>query len=209
MVDRREASLGRVGERGHQRAKNSRVAVSLERLGGTCDLLHDLLEFLLHALHRKATQVRRALPDRLPGAGLDGKAEAAGESQRAQGAEAVLAHAFARLADAAHDALLQIPAPVERVAHLETLGVHRDRVHGEVAARQVLLERRTVAHDGMATVGLDVVTEGGDFVQHAVAVEHADGAELDADGDRAAKELLHLLGQRGSGDVPVEGLNAE
>ena len=54
-----------------------------------------------------------------------------------------------------------------------------DGVDGEVAAGEILLQRHAVGHDRMAAIGRDVAPEGGHFVQHPVAVEHADRAVLD------------------------------
>ncbi len=58
------------------------------------------------------------------------------------------------------------------------------RVHREVATGQIFLQRGAVLDHRVSTVGHHVMTEGGYFVELAVAVEDADGAELDADGNR-------------------------
>jgi len=65
------------------------------------------------------------------------------------------------------------------------------------------------ARIGDAWGGLDIVAKRRDLVQDAVAVEHADGAELDADGDGALEQPLHLFRTGAGRDIPVERRNAE
>jgi hypothetical protein len=58
-------------------------------------------------------------------------------------------------------------------------------------------------------VGAHVAPERGHLVQHAAAVEHANGAERDALGHGAAEEALDLGRPRRGRQVPVERRVAE
>ena len=81
----------------------------------------------------------------------------------------------------------EVRTAAERITHAQRLRMHGDGVDREIAAREVLVERGAEAHDGVATVGFHIVPERRDFMQGAVTVEHANGAELDADGDGAVE----------------------
>jgi hypothetical protein len=148
--------------------------------------------------------VRRALHDRRPGGRLDGEAEAAGEPDGAERAQAILAQARRRIAHRPHDAPGQISEAVERIVEHASRGAEGDGVDGEVAPREVVVQRRAELHLGVAPVGAHVATEGRHLVHHAVAVEHADRAELDALRHRAAEEAAHDVRRRRRGQVPVE-----
>ena len=87
---------------------------------------------------------------------------------------------------------VEVVPPAERVAPLVPQRMVGDGVDGEVAAGEILVQRDAVGHDGVAAVGGDVAAEGGHLVQHAPAVEHADGAVLLAHRRRAAEQRGHL-----------------
>src|SRR5690242_16929903 len=55
----------------------------------------------------------------------------------------------------------------------------------------------------MSPVGLDVFTEGRDFVRLALAVEYGDRAMLDAYRHRPPEQLPHLVRVRRRGEVEV------
>lgn len=144
--------------------------------------------------------MRRALADRCPVFGSDREAEPSGEADRPQRAEAVLAQPLRGLPHATHDPRFEVATAVERVPHHQRLRVHRDGVDREVAAREILLERGAEADDRMPAVGLHVVPEGRDLVQHAGAVEHPDRPELDAHRHRDGRSFCTCSG---SADVAM------
>src|SRR4029077_9798919 len=121
-----------------------------------------------------------------PGGRVDPEPEPGRKAERPENAEIVLAKALGRLADRANDTGLQVGGPVERVAPLVAQGMIRNGVDGEIAPREIVLERdTTVRDDGVAAVGADVPAEGRDLVQHALSVEHTDGAVLEPHLDRS------------------------
>ena len=95
---------------------------------------------------------------------------------------------------------------IEKPARLRVIG---DCIERKIAAREVLFDGGSEGHHGMPTVGLDVATEGRDFVHRAAPVEHADSPEFDSDRNGARKESPHLLGGGSRGQVPVEVRVAE
>src|SRR5262245_61550207 len=98
--------------------------------------------------------MRRAATNRLERRLLDGEFESRCESDGAQSSQTVLTHAGGGIADRAHDLPLQVALPMERIAQLLRGGRERDRVDREVAARQVLVERRAELDLGVAAVRL-------------------------------------------------------
>ena len=79
-----------------------------------------------------------------------------------------------------------------------------DGIDGEVAARQILVQRGPELDDGVTAIGLYVAAKGRDFMHHVVLVEHTDRAELDPDRYGAPEELAHLRRGRRGGEIPVE-----
>ena len=156
-------------------------------------------------LGRELRQPGRCLDGRGPGGGLDGEPESRREAQRPEDAEVVLAEPLGRHADRPQERAVEIAAAVERIAPLVPERMVGDGVHGEIAARQVLVERDAVGHDGVAAVGDHVPAEGGHLVQHAPAVEHADGAVLLADRGRPPEQRGDLR-RRGRGGEVVVGV---
>ena len=96
--------------------------------------------------------------------------------------------------------------PSKRVANLVEARRVRDRVDREVTPRQVVLERHAELDLGVSPVRFDVPPKGRDLVHLARAVEHANGPEVDSDGDRppVAEHLSHLRRRRRRRQIPVE-----
>ena len=76
-----------------------------------------------------------------------------------------------------------------------------DRVDGEVAARQVLVQRDAESDLGVATVGRDILPERGDLVGAVLVVEDGHGPVLDSDRHGAAEQRLDFRWRRGGRDV--------
>src|SRR5690606_19354414 len=112
------------------------------------------------------------------------------------------------LADRAQPPRLEVLEPEVRVAQLTRERVPRQRVAGEVAPREVLLDRVRELDRGVAAEGLDITAEGRHLVE-GVADQHTDGAVLAPDGNGAAEEAPHLPRAGSRRQVPVAGRKAE
>ena len=104
---------------------------------------------------------------------LDREVVSAGEADRAQRAQPILAHPLLGVAHRAHEPPLDVVASAERIAQLARLRAIGDRVDREVAAREILVEARAELHDGMSPVRLHVAAEGRDLVMDPGVVQHA------------------------------------
>jgi hypothetical protein len=153
--------------------------------------------------------VGRALPYRPPCGRIDRESEPCREANRAQAAQSVLAHTIAGAADGPHHLPRQVAPTVERIVQNISGGRVGDRVDGEVAAGEILVEARSERDDRVAPVGLDIAAKGGHLVHPAGAVDHADRPELDPHRNRPAEDALHLLRRRRGGEIPVEVWVAE
>src|SRR6185312_12043218 len=121
----------------------------------------------------------------------------------------IFTHAFLGNADSAEHALREVALPPERIAQLVARRRIRDRIDGEVAAREVLLERFAELYHRMSPVGFDVGSERGDLVHDIVLVQHADRSEFNSDGYRASEQLANLQRPGTGGEIPVEVGDAE
>src|SRR5687767_9413202 len=110
------------------------------------DLLHRLLELLLHTLGGEPSEVECALDDRAPRLRVDVKAESCREANGAQGAKSVLAHSLVRIAHRADQPSPDVPLPLEGIVKATRLWVIRDRVQREVPPRKVLVDRGSERH---------------------------------------------------------------
>ncbi len=95
-----------------------------------------------------------------------------------------------------------------RIAQLASARVPGDRVDGEVAAAQVLLDGVGEHHPRMAAVRLHVPPEGGDLVQVPAVPQHPHRAVREPHGHGAAEDAPDVAGARGSRQVPVERATA-
>ena len=129
--------------------------------------------------------MRRRRLDRRARRVLYAEVVSAGEANRPQRPQPILAHSLLRVAHRAHDAGAQVQLATERVANLTRPRTVRDRVDREVAPREILVEARAELHHRVPPVRLHVAAKGRDLVRDARVVEDADGAELDPDGDGA------------------------
>ena len=204
MIEGQELAVGDVGERGNQRSKRPGVAPHRECFAGQAHLVHRLLDLLLHALRGKTRQLGGALHDRVPGITLDVEAESSREPDRAQRAQAILAHPVPWISDGANEPPRQILASVVRIPQLVLAGRIGDRVDGVIAAREIVVERRAELDDRVTPVGLNIFPERRHLVHHVVVIEDSDRSELDPDGDSALEELPHLGRLGRGGEVPVE-----
>ena len=100
----------------------------------------------------------------------------------------------------------QISASTEWIAELIARRRVRDGVDGEVASREVFVERRTELDLGVPAIGLDVAPERRHLVQRPFAIEHSDRSELNADRNRApfAEDRPHLIGCCRGREVPIQ-----
>jgi hypothetical protein len=144
--------------------------------------------------------------DRLPGGGVDLELEPGREPERPEDPEVVLAEPLRRIADRPDQPPVQVAGSVERVTPLVPQRVVGDRVDGEVAPGQVVVQRGTEFHDRMAAVRRHIAPEGGDLVV-ASAGAHRHGAEPLADRHGVAEQPLdHVGGGRGRHVVVGVGL---
>jgi hypothetical protein len=210
-VECREPDVVELGERGDQHAQRSDVAPQSERARWAPHLLHHLHQLLLHALVRQPREMRRRAIDRAERRRLDREFVATGEADGPQRAQPILAHALLGVADCSHDAAPDVLSAAERIAQLIGARAIRDRVHREVASRQVLLEARTELHHRVPAVRANVPAKSRDLVMNAVVVEHAHRAEFDPhrNGATSAEDRSHLLRGSRRREIPVEGRIAE
>jgi hypothetical protein len=87
--------------------------------------------------------------------------------------------------------------------------VVRNRVDGEVAAGQVLVQRDTELDRRVAAVGRDVAAEGGYFVRFPMPIEHGNRAVIYTYRDCALEEALDVSRPRGRCEVEVVVLETE
>jgi hypothetical protein len=96
----------------------------------------------------------------------------------------------------------QITGPVKRVAPLAPERVIGNRIDGEIAAGEVVLQSYAIGYDRMPAVGRHVPPKCGDLVQLAFPVQDPDGSVLDAYSDGLGEECLNLF-WRGAGRYVV------
>ena len=147
-----------------------------------------------HAFPRDAAQ-RSA---RFVHGGLDLRvgfqSERSADARRAQRAQRILSEALARGADGAQSSRCEILRATPGIDDRAARGVPGDRVHGEVAVREVVAQRRTGA-------------EGGD-VEWAGARGQHHGAVADPGRNGPREEREHHFGRRRSRDVEVADCDA-
>ena len=134
---------------------------------------------------------------------MDPEVEPRAEAQRAQDPQVVLLEPPVGVPHRADQLVLEVVGAVERIAPLVSNRVIRDRVDGEIPARQVVHQRDPELHDRVPPVGLDVLAERGDLVLAVLLVEHGDGAVLDPHRHGALEQPLHLAGRRRGRQVEV------
>ena len=101
-------------------------------------------------LLRDVLEVRRKLPYGLPGRRIDVEAELGRETEGAEHAKGILLEALLRLADGADDTTTEVLETTE-VIHDAAPVIDRHRVDREVAAREILMERRRELHHARVT----------------------------------------------------------
>src|SRR5690606_32297880 len=122
-----------------------------------------------------------------------------------------------RIAYGADEPGLNIGETVEGIDHRACGGIPRHRVHGEVAAGQVLFDRRAEGYlsGAPAVLVAQIFAERGHFdaahglVPCRLRWDHADGTETGADVVGAWKKPSHRLGPGVGGHVPIVGKAAE
>src|SRR5207237_6309354 len=149
------------------------------------DLLHCLLELLLHTFGRQPTHMRCAALDRFERIRLDVEFEPRRKANRAQGSQPILTHPCVRIAYGTNQSAIEVGPTLERITQLIARWRVRHRVDREVPTRQVFVEGRAKLHLGVSSVGLDVPAEGGHLVQGADVIQYTDGSESNANGNRA------------------------
>ncbi len=138
---------------------------------------------LSHPLGGELAQAAGRGADRLPGARIDLEVEPGREAQRPENPEVVLPETRLRLAHRADQLRFDVHRSVERVAPFVPQRMMGDRVDGEVAAGEVVLEGHAVLHHGVAAVGAHILAEGRDLVVSPPGA-HRDGAEALPDRQR-------------------------
>src|SRR5439155_11522016 len=129
------------------------------------------------------------------------------EAHHAQHAEAVLVEALVRLADRTQQARVEVALSPERVHELARravlAGPPGHRVHREVAAREVVVQRvRERDVIGTAVVGVTGLGAVGRDLDLVLARPHHDRAEA-IRVERTREKLLDLLWRRVGRDIPV------
>ncbi len=145
----------------------------------------------------------RAFPQRGIGGGFDGEADARGESNGTQQAQAVLGEARLRIADGADDACLEIRHAADVVDDFAGFRHFKQSVDGEVPPPRVFLRRRERHRFRAAAVAVAAIgAEGGDLdVMAAVFGDHH--AEVRAHFVGTGKKAEHFGRHGGGGDVVV------
>jgi len=148
--------------------------------------------------------MRRAANDRLPCRALDREVESPSEANTAKCAQAIFAHSLVRHADGANELPGDIDSAVEWIAYLSGHWGNRDRVDGEVAASEIVVERRPELDYGVASIGLHVASERCHLMHDAAVVQYADGPEVQSHRDGTPEELSHLIRRSSGRQIPVE-----
>ena len=166
------------------------------------------------AIRSFVLEVRRKLPYGLPGRRIDVEAELGRETEGAEHAKGILLEALLRLADGADDTTTEVLETTE-VIHDAAPVIDRHRVDREVAAREILMERRRELHHARVTtievgaidpIGRDLIAlpdRRGLRPRLLRQHQHRHGAMLDPGVDGASEHRLHLLRTRTRRDVPV------
>ncbi len=208
---------------GFQRARGRRKhlleqTVRLQRVkAGKAIARKEKLQRLVEQPRRRRIGKQRPEPrERRRGFRRDGEIEFRSETRRAQHAHRIFAIARVRIADQAQCVLLEIVYAADIVAHAEIGDVVIERVHGEVAAQRVFLDRAVdvVAHDAPVdemTIAAAVVAGAAkrrDFDD--LAAEHdVRKSKAAADQTAVAEQAAHLLGRRVGRDVEILRVAAE
>src|SRR5690606_35668914 len=183
--------------------------VERERAGGAGRLPQDLPELLTDPLGREARQLRHRRNERTPRRPFDLEDEVPGEAECTQDPQVVLGKTVRGVPDGPEPAGPEVLQPQERVADLARERVPGQRVAGEVAPREVFLDRIREFDPGVAPVRLDVAAEGRDLVEDAIPAEHADGPVLDPDRHGPPEKAPDLLRPGPGREVPVADGEAE
>ena len=140
----------------------------------------------------------------VPGGGFDFEAEAGGEADGAEEAEAVFGEALHGVADGAEAAGVEVGEAVDVVDDIAGEGIFEEGVEGEVAAEDVLAGVGFEGDGfGAAAVAVGVVgAEGGDL-NFGIAFAEQDDAEVGADFEGAGEEFLEPGRGRAGGEVVV------
>src|SRR6478735_3207217 len=163
-----------------------------------------LQPFIAHALGAHFAIARERGLDRGGRYWVERDFERGHETGSAQHAQSVFREARGRIPDRAQHARAQIRDAPKRVdqAILEWIVGHR--IDREITPRQVVFDVIDEVHRvrAAAIAVLGFSAQRGDLVA-GVLHHHGHRAVLDTGGDHAPKQLLNLLGPRGSRDVPV------
>src|SRR5690606_10030348 len=164
---------------------------------------------LADPLGGEARQLRRRGDERVPGRWIDRQPEVPGEAERPEHTQVVLRKTLRRCADRPQAPRAQVLEPEVRVAQLLGERVPSQRVAGEIAAGEVLLDGVGELDDGVPAEGLEVAPERGHLVEDAITPEDADRAVFDPDRDGTAEEAAYLVRSRSGRQVPVARLEAQ
>ena len=170
----------------------------------------DLVQLLLDPLTRERRRERGVRLDRRGGLGVDGHPEDRREADRAEHPEGVLGEPLGRDADRADDLRVQVRTPMEWIDELAAGGRRAPghRVHREVAAREVLMERlgeRDLLGPAVVrVVSLDAIRRDLDLVGPARDDDRSEPVRVEG----ALEVPLDLLRPGARRDVPVLRVDA-
>ena len=174
--------------------------------------LQRLRQLLGDARRRGLGDLLAVVEDRLVGVGRDREAQAAGELDRAQHADRVLAEADVRIADGPDEARLEVLEAAHVVDHREVGDVVEEPVDREVPPQRVLAggaERRcrtVIRSSGASRIQrLGPPPEGRDLDDLSVGEEDVGEPESPADQPAVAEEPPHRLRMGVGADVEVLG----
>jgi hypothetical protein len=169
-----------------------------------------LLQLVAYPLGRDHAEAFDGGTDGGQRAGVDVEGELGGETDGAQGPEAVLAEALERVAHGAHEAPREVLAAAVGVDEQLGRKIEGHRVDSEVPAREILLDGRGEL-DGSGVPAVDVARfgpEGRDLDLQALEKD-GDRAVLDARRDDPPVGSDDFFRPRVRGGVEVAHLSAE
>jgi hypothetical protein len=186
---------------------SSRVFASSS--GSTCGHIPEqLVELDHHALATHLGEHGQRGRDRVVRRRIERELPRGAETDRSHGAETVLGEALRRIAHGPDHAVREVLQAAERIAEHFPHWIPRERVHREIAAREILDEVAMELHAARPpTVEVVALTAKRRHLDgHAGgpdAHEHGDGAVLDPGGDRLAEQPMHLGGCGRRREIPV------
>ena len=190
-------------ELGHEVAKEPgfREQTKAHRGAGRGQELHQLVPLALGGDRGQPSGLGRHRRRR---GRVDPELEDGGESSRPKEAKGILPKAGAGIADRPNPPPIQILHPAERIHEASPRRVVRQRVHGEVPAGEIVLDRVREPHVvGVPVVGVRTVFAVRRDLELGVPLAHLDRAVGGVKKGGAGEAGANLLGRGIGGDVPI------